>query len=64
MYIDVKYSFRPNPNVGQRWCDMSKRCIRFVKSSPSVGRRMSMVGRVLCDACCELADNMERRKYV
>ena len=43
MYIDVKYSFRPNPNVGARWCDMSKRCIRFVKSSPSVDRRMSMV---------------------
>jgi hypothetical protein len=31
-------------NVAWKWCDMSKRCIRFVKSSPNVGRRMLMVG--------------------
>jgi len=50
---------------------MSKQCIRFVKSSLYSFREVKSKcgqtdvdgGRVLCDACCELADNMERKKW-
>src|SRR5210317_972209 len=36
--------FVPIQSVMLRWCDMWKRCIRFLKSSPNVDRRMLMVG--------------------
>ena len=60
MYLDVKYSFRPNPK-----CRVE--VVRYVETMYSVKEVKSKCGqtdvdggRVLCDACCELADNMER----
>lgn len=63
MYIDVKYSFRPNPKCRDEVVRYVEWGYDFKKVVSKCGQTDIDGGRVLCDACCELADNIERSKY-
>ena len=63
MYIDVKYNFRPNPKCRAEVVRYVETMYHFKEVKSKCGQTDVNGGRVLCDACCELADNIERRKY-
>ena len=63
MYIDVKYSFRPNPKCKAEVVRYVETMYSFREVKSKCGQTDVDGGRVLCDSCCELADNMERSKY-
>ena len=60
MYIDVKYNFRPNPKCRVEVVRYVERMYSLSEVKSKCGQTDVDGGRVLCDACCELADNMER----
>jgi hypothetical protein len=60
MYIDVKYSFRPNPKCNAEVVRYVETMYSFREVKSKCGQTDVDGGRVLCDSCCELADNMER----
>ena len=62
MYIDVKYSFRPNPQCNAEVVRYVETMYSFREVKSKCGQTDVDGGRVLCDACCELADNMERSR--
>ena len=60
MYIDVKYRFRPNPKCNVEVVRYVETMYSFREVKSKCGQTDVDGGRVLCDACCEMADNMER----
>ncbi len=62
MYIDVKYSFRPNPKCNVEVVRYVETMYSFREVKSKCGQTDVDGGRVLCDSCCELADNMERSR--
>ena len=60
MYMDVKYKFRPNPKCRVEVVRYVERMYSLNEVKSKCGQTDVDGGRVLCDACCELADNMER----
>ena len=60
MYLDIKYNFRPNPKCRVEVVRYVERMYSLSEVKSKCGQTDVDGGRVLCDACCELADNMER----
>ena len=60
MYLDVKYNFRPNPKCRAEVVRYVERMYSLSEVKSKCGQTDIDGGRVLCDSCCELADNMER----
>ena len=51
-------------NVAWKWLGYVETMYSFREVKSKCGQTDVDGGRVLCDSCCELADNMERRNYV
>ena len=63
MDLDVKYPFRPRPECRVEVVRYVERMYSHYEVKSKCGETDVDGGRVLCDACCQLADNMERTKY-
>ena len=60
MYLDIQYNFRPNPECRAEVTRYVETTYHFKEAKSTCGQTDVDGGRILCDACCELADNMER----
>ena len=63
MYFNVQYNFRPNPSCKEEFDVHIEHGFDYKKVKYRCGQTDIMGGVSLCDACCELADKIERYDY-